>query len=108
MKYLAPLAFLALLGCQPAQDPVIPTRNTPKFELTVHLMTVEEAAKKCASYGVNDGIDNKIARGCALYYHDSNRCEVYAPRPEYLDDEHTRILGHEVLHCVAGRYHPVN
>lgn len=45
------------------------------------------------------------APGCTRFYPDSNRCVVYTMRPRSLDDAATTNLGHEVLHCLAGRYH---
>jgi hypothetical protein len=35
-------------------------------------------------------------------------CEIYLPltqSPREIDDEGTRILGHELLHCMFGDYH---
>ena len=36
-------------------------------------------------------------------------CEIYLPnaqRPLQIDDEGTLTLGHELLHCMLGEYHP--
>jgi len=36
-------------------------------------------------------------------------CEIYLPnemRPKKIDDEATLSLGHELLHCMLGDYHP--
>lgn len=33
-------------------------------------------------------------------------CEIHTVRPRKIDDEATLTLGHEMLHCVIGTYHP--
>lgn len=33
-------------------------------------------------------------------------CYIHAVRPEKVDDDGTTTVGHEVLHCLWGRYHP--
>ena len=43
--------------------------------------------------------------GIAIVYTSSNKCEVYAVRPKALNDKATKVLGHEVLHCIYGEYH---
>lgn len=32
-------------------------------------------------------------------------CQVYAMRPDFVNDKKTRTLGHELLHCIHGPYH---
>lgn len=34
-----------------------------------------------------------------------SQCEIHALRPIRVDDERTRVLGHEFLHCLIGYYH---
>lgn len=101
--------FVALVwiitGCQPTEPPIKPTRDNPTFNLTVTFGTVREIANQCEALGVNEYVRSNVARGCTKFYLDENRCEVFVPRPETVDDRHTTVLGHEVLHCVAGKYH---
>jgi len=33
-------------------------------------------------------------------------CEIHTVRPQQIDDSATLTLGHEMLHCVIGSYHP--
>lgn len=34
------------------------------------------------------------------------RCVILVPEPRYHDDMHMRVLGHEVVHCFRGLWHP--
>jgi len=33
-------------------------------------------------------------------------CEIHTLRPNKIDDNATMTLGHEMLHCIFGTYHP--
>jgi hypothetical protein len=33
-------------------------------------------------------------------------CKIYTVEPKFVDDEATLTLGHELLHCLYGSYHP--
>lgn len=33
-------------------------------------------------------------------------CVIHTVRPTQIDDEATKTLGHEMLHCLIGTYHP--
>jgi hypothetical protein len=33
-------------------------------------------------------------------------CRLWILKPENVDDERTTALGHELLHCLVGEYHP--
>jgi hypothetical protein len=35
-------------------------------------------------------------------------CEIHTVRPKKIDDSDTLTLGHEMLHCIIGTYHPEN
>ena len=37
---------------------------------------------------------------------DGYTCELYVVRPERVNDPATATLGHELLHCLLGSYHP--
>ena len=37
---------------------------------------------------------------------DGYTCELYVVRPEGVNDPATSTLGHELLHCLLGNYHP--
>ncbi|HEX7080055.1 MAG TPA: hypothetical protein VF329_03480 [Gammaproteobacteria bacterium] len=32
-------------------------------------------------------------------------CRLYVHRPAHVDDDATAMLGHELMHCLAGAYH---
>lgn len=44
-------------------------------------------------------------QGFAIMSPDDTVCEVFVVKSKRIDDEHTKTLGHEVLHCLYGRYH---
>lgn len=33
-------------------------------------------------------------------------CNIHSTRPKMIDDEAIKTLGHELLHCLYGKYHP--
>lgn len=45
--------------------------------------------------------------GMAAWYDGENECDVYYVRPKKVDDVLTKYLGHEIAHCIYGRYHTV-
>jgi hypothetical protein len=104
---LVVIIFFGILiaGCEPRGTPVKPTRQADSFTIAVNLGSQQEIAAKCASFGVNENVQTNVERGCTRFFLDRNHCEVYAPRPEFVDDAATTVLGHEVLHCIAGKYH---
>jgi hypothetical protein len=100
------LAIYLMQGCSDRPSvPIKPTRDDRTFEVSVLLTTPERAAEICAGYGVNEGFPASVERGCTRFFPDEKRCEIVAPTPTHVDDSRTTILGHELLHCVAGRYH---
>jgi len=49
---------------------------------------------------------NENTLGKAIMSPNDNICEVYALKPRRIDDQRTMTIGHELLHCLYGRYHP--
>lgn len=49
-----------------------------------------------------DDIPHKGMAGWSL---DENYCYLFSLKPQYVDDDHTMTVGHELLHCVYGQYH---
>lgn len=60
----------------------------------------DEVQKAFDDYFINYGVRIK---GLATYT--SEKCTIYAHEPEYVGDDRTRTLGHELLHCMRGAYH---
>lgn len=115
MVRAAIFALCAVLIAPVQAETVSAKRDNPDFRLTVTFLPESEVAARCAQMGAWGG-DLRAARraqqrgpiGCAAFYPESKRCEVFVVRPETVDDERTRTLGHEVLHCVLGPYHETN
>lgn len=108
------LLLLAALVAAPAlAEPVKPTRSDREFTVKLTLVqSVEDGAVACELIGAPwDGHKLALAKrrgtpvGCAKFNLDTKVCEIVAPMPRELDDERTRTLGHELLHCAVGRYH---
>lgn len=90
-----------------AQQLVKDRADSIEFSLKVVFMPAQAAFEYCKSMGVwpDVVVRPRKAVGCNLYYPDSKRCVVVTPEPTQIDDDKTLNLGHEVLHCVKGRYH---
>jgi hypothetical protein len=104
---LAIAAALILSSCNPGGERIEPKRVNTAFTIEVHMDTVERVRDWCTSVGAwPSGSTGRQEVGCARFFLDRNHCEVHVPTPAYVDDKPTEVLGHEVLHCVYGRYHP--
>src|SRR4051812_10294845 len=86
-----------------------PTRDTRDFTLEVRILSRRQAVEECSRLGAwPAGVLPKREGGCALFYPDRQpvpHCVVIVPEPGDTDDAATLVLGHEVMHCVKGRYH---
>jgi hypothetical protein len=106
---IAILAFLilCLIGSQAhAAEPIIPTRDNPEFTLRIIFDTPANIRRECVKLGAwGTSIKPRSEVGCTAFNLDTKVCTVYSPTPRELDDNPTAILGHEVLHCMSGRYH---
>lgn len=52
--------------------------------------------------------DTQAYSECEVHYEDGadiGFCEIWVVRPKSVDKEHTKSLGHEVLHGLLGDYH---
>lgn len=93
-------------------DPIKATWEYTEFTVKVTFLSARATALKCASLGAWGGNERGALEaikggpvGCARIHHDTKVCEVFAPRPDSVDDAKTAVLGHEVLHCILGKYH---
>lgn len=105
------LVCFALSGCLQQGEPIKPAREMDTFTLRVVMLERDKVAKTCVALGAWPAeVAGKAIKhrdlGCAVTRVDAKDCTVYVPRPLYVDDEATTVLGHEVLHCALGRYHP--
>jgi hypothetical protein len=109
---IAILLALALGGCsQPEGEKIQPQRQMEEFTLKVVMLHRQQVVDTCVRLGAWPAAHAAAAAknrpvGCAVASPEEKRCTVYVPRPLFVDDQNTTVLGHEVLHCVVGRYHP--
>jgi hypothetical protein len=82
-------------------------RELTTFKLTIVLLEQAEVKKKCAALGAWGGKVPVVPYdvGCTLTNLDKNEATIYASRPLTLNDQRTLVLGHELWHAIAGRYH---
>jgi len=90
------LLMFFLVGCQETINP-----TTIKKSVTIDWRPTEDIDKTCREK--SHTTTTKPIKGCA--HPDKDKCTIYSPMPQTVDDEQTTTLGHEVLHCFRGSYH---
>lgn len=99
MKTIILLSALALSACA-TTEPYTPTRNDRNFTVSVNYLPPSEVTKACALLGT----ENK--NGCAAFNLDTKHCTIYvSPQRFAHDEERLAVIGHELDHCVHGRWH---
>jgi hypothetical protein len=100
-------AAVLLTACQSTIESSLPVkeefnREGKEIRLTVHAHKNE--------YELNKNVMNpaKGLNGQAVYAHTDNVCDIHAKKPKNvkLDDDYAKTLGHELMHCLYGDYHP--
>lgn len=102
------LTALALSSCdQTGKSNINPEwdRNNQELSITIKLYDTQKEMNTALSERLGTPIDPNTL-GKAIMSPNDNVCEVFSVRPKRIDDQKTMTLGHEVLHCVYGRYHP--
>jgi hypothetical protein len=103
MPALAAAAALAASGCA----------NTLHKEMDQETVTVTwqraslvDADRACRDLGVKAmPFPLAVVPACARW--DNNSCIIIAPEPAHKHDmESMALLGHELLHCFVGEFHP--
>ena len=85
---------------------IVPEKNSDIKDwnemVFVHIMDTDEElqAEFEATY---PGSSFKV-RGFMKRQEDGT-CHIYFLRPEHVNDDKTRTVGHELLHCIYNRYH---
>ena len=111
------LVALALLAAPARSDPIQPTLELTSMRVEVtwvnnaselaHLRRQYErpVGNSRSRAGIAVGVDQ--LRGFSVLGKRNGEyvCFVYIYRPVILDDDRTRVLGHEMLHCLLGEYH---
>ena len=101
------ITALALSSCDKAgKAPVVPEwdRNHQELNITVNMYDSRTKMQAAIEERLKTKIDSNTL-GKAVMSPNDNICEVFIIKPTRIDDIHTLTLGHEVLHCVYGRYH---
>ncbi len=109
LKKLMPLVVVMFLGSLAAHtEPIQKPYEIDNVLITFFWFdTLEELQAFVADD--NDWTIEADLLGLSAYepYPEKNFChlDMYAVRPQEVDDEPTVTIGHEVLHCVHGAYH---
>lgn len=102
--------YFPLLRSASADDAVRPTRHDDQFKVVLKFMPRRAAFEACQALGVWPGVrfeqvPRNFSAGCNVFDKVDKVCTIITPEPEYVDDDATRNLGHEVLHCARGAFH---
>ena len=105
---LAIMGGLALIECAQAED-VVPEYENSNLLLKINWFdTTKELQELLTARNEEDFYDTMAYSECEVFYEDGDDigfCEIWVVRPKTVDKEHTKSLGHEVLHGVLGSYH---
>ena len=98
------MMFLAYCGQQgedikPAPDTSV--EDVWQNSVRITFLSQADLDRKCRELQCNP---HGTARGFAGR-DQQGRCLVYQLKPSRVDDDATLTLGHEILHCVYGKYH---
>lgn len=99
------MAAFLLMSCSRKDEAIVPEWDYTgqQIQLTVHVFaTIREKHRAIEARGY--AVDPSLA-GFAIMSPSDTVCEIFIVRPKNIDDENTLTLGHEVLHCLYGRYH---
>ena len=95
------LISATLFGCQRDGEPIVKEFNKEGVTLRVTVDTVySDSAMRKRAWQYEEGL-----RGQTLYSAGDNVCDIIVREPTSLDDDATRTLGHELMHCLYGDYH---
>ena len=118
------IAMIVLASCDQSREPVSGSvdRTGKPIEVTVYFYDSErevtEKYKEVHNLPQSQKIQTRA--GFALWPEwrgksglpiakpadDKYDCTIHTVRPYRIDDRHTMTLGHEMLHCLLGTYHP--
>jgi hypothetical protein len=87
------------------QEEIIPTYNqsTTQWEGVVHIhfMSYNDLQKELRKHYPKE---TREVLGFKIDSEDGV-CHIFMMKPEFVNDNRTRTMGHELLHCVYGPYH---
>jgi len=125
MRYWIACLLVFLAGCEQSATPVKPAfdrTNTP-IELTVvfhgDLAALQQEYRRTHPNSPHSKVNgltgfatwNEVKNpgpfpNATLLGNSPATCVVHTTRPRKVDDKSTLVLGHELLHCINGSYHP--
>jgi len=80
---------------------VKPTRFTEEFTMVVKVVEFRKMEQLCSKLGTGYS-----SNGCSVTNLDTKTCTIYVPEVLQMDDtKGMKIWGHELMHCVYGKYH---
>ena len=106
LKYILGFAVMALtiVACSDNQKTNIVKqldREGQPLVVTVHFYSTEKELKQALQrYNPAEGL-----QGMAIWSESDNECAIHTLAIKRIDDEATKTLGHEMLHCIYGSYH---
>ena len=101
LKYFL-LPILLLCACDNGN--IRPTKDLDKSHITWERIDADKINAFCTNV-IGKESETGEYLGCGIFAGD--QCFVYSPMIEYVNDEYTMFLGHEVGHCFLGHYHQV-
>ena len=101
VQYIAPLPEPVCPGCLTGTHNAINQNINLKVVFLRDINAVDQMAR---SFGYRFEKPTEFAE-FTLTNTDVD-CVVYLIHPRAIDDHNVLVLGHEVLHCVLGKYHP--
>lgn len=102
-KFFAVLLLVLLSYACGDREPITgqsPTGEVWTGQVTVHFLTDDELQKLCEKYENCEPPVHGFAG-----FDTRGTCHVFTMAPKYVDDQKVTTLGHEVLHCIYGKYH---
>lgn len=99
---------LAVACCAAKAEGIHPDANRTNVQIEMHWGSRTQTITRCSQLGAwGPGVTPHIhsIADCNAFDTQTGICHIYAVMPEALNDEATTQLGHEVAHCLLGRYH---
>lgn len=103
MRIVCVLSFVALLAACDAPTSA-PTAVATSMTLEVHWSSSAEIAK--AAYSYHDVSMDRDGYAVLKKTGDAYACDIYLAHPSKIGEAEQMLVGHELMHCIFGSYHP--
>ena len=109
-KIIIGFVLLVLVSCEPSPNKKISgtmDNSGVQFPITVHTFQTQREYDKAVK---DIKTHNEPSLGYSRWWlskttNEMTRCEIYVVVPNAVDDDHMDTWGHELAHCIYGRYH---